>query len=406
MLRIKLAFRNTMRNHRRTILNVVMIGGAVAGIIMFRGFTKYLQNALREGMILSDIGHTQLANQKYWSNKFEKQKEVLIENYQDIEKEIRQNPDVVSVAGRSSFFGLVSTGDKSTAARGMGFNIVNEPKVIEQFRVISGEKLQDPSEFAILLGKGVASKLGVTPGSSITILGNTYDGVVNAFDVKITGLFETGLADIDNFSYVMPIGLLQKLLDTTAVEKIVINLKDTDLSESFYQNMKTKYHDKWEGLEFRHWESLAPFYNDVKEFWKVNNGIIEAIVLVVVAIGILNTIGMSVMERTGEIGILRSLGEEKTTLIYQFVLEGVILGVIGVIVGVFLAQVGAFCFHMLDIKVTIPTATIQFPIKIQAEGIDYFRGCFIGFTASVIAALIPSFKAANMNIVDAIRRNI
>ena len=84
MLRIKLAFRNTMRNHRRTILNVVMIGGAVAGIIMFRGFTKYLQIALREGMILSDIGHTQLANQKYWSNKFEKQKEVLIENYQHI----------------------------------------------------------------------------------------------------------------------------------------------------------------------------------------------------------------------------------------------------------------------------------------------------------------------------------
>lgn len=406
MLRLKLAFRNTVRNHRRTLLNVFMIAGAVAGIIMFRGFTKYLQISLREGMILSDLGHAQLANEKFWSNKFEKQKDVLIYNYQEIEKELKTNSDVISVAGRSTFFGLVSTGDKSTAARGMGFNIVNEPKVIDQFRVISGEKLSDPNGFEILIGKGVASKLAVKANESITILGHTYDGVVNAFDVKISGLFETGLADIDNFSFVLPIGLLQKLLDTSAVEKIVVNLKNTDLSESYFEDTKQKYADKWPGLEIKHWESLAPFYNDVKEFWKVNNGIIEAIVLLVVAIGILNTIGMSVMERTGEIGILRSLGEEKWTLIYQFILEGMILGIIGVIFGVILAQMGAGLFQSLNIMVTIPTATVKFAVKIQAEGIDYFRGCIIGFLASVIAALIPSFKAANLNIVDAIRRNI
>jgi putative ABC transport system permease protein len=388
------------------MLNVIMIAGAVSGIIVFRGFTKHIQLALREGLIQSDLGHAQLAKQSFWNNKFEKQKDILIENYQEIEKELKSNPQVLSVAGRSSFFGLVSTGDKSTSAKGIGFNLLNETIVIEQFHVISGEKLSDPNGFEILVGKGVANKIGIKANNSITILAHTYDGVVNALDVKVTGLFETGMAEVDNFVFILPIGLLLRLLDTNAVEKIVINLKKTDDAESYFNNIKEKYLDKWPGLEFKHWESLAPFYNDVKEFWKVNNGIIETIVLLVVAIGILNTIGMSVMERTGEIGILRSLGEEKWTLIYQFVLEGMILGVIGVIFGIVLAQIGIGIFEVIDYKITVPTATVKFAVKIEAETVDYFRGCFIGFTASVLAALIPSFKAANLNIVDAIRRNI
>jgi putative ABC transport system permease protein len=400
-----LAFRNIFRNRRRTALNLFMIASGVTSILLFEGFTRNLVTSLKELTIRTQTSHLQIANTKFWESEVKKPKEGLLENYPKIMEAVKAAPGVKYAAGRLSFYGLVSTKDQSVSARGISFDPALETDRVQGFRFTEGHALTADSPFQVMVGRGLAKRLGTKAGDSLTLIANTFDGVINALDVEVSGIFQTGIAEFDDLTFLVPLTSAQRLLDTQNVEQILVGLTDTDLTDSVAAGLASQLASQ-PTIRVKPWHEVAKLYNQIASFLRVQNLLIAFIIGVLTLCAISNTIGMSVFERTGEIGTIRALGETQGSVVNQFLREGFILGALGSFIGLVFGGAAAATLNALAIEIVMPGASSV--IKIHVE---LFAGAFLGATAlSVVsataAAFISAWRASRLGISDALRRNV
>ena len=405
-LRIKIAIRNAFRNRRRSFLNVFMIASAVASLILFEGFTHNMVEGLRETTIETQTGHLQIASNNFWQKKKLKPKENLITNFSKILKELKTDSRIKYAAGRIEFFGLLSHNDDSMSARVMTVDPEKEFSRNKYFHYRQGKELTSKMPFEVAVGSGLARKLNITPGSSVTVLTHTYEGIVNAMDFTVSGIFQTDIAEFDDNTLLMPLKTAQDLLDTKAVEQIIIGLHSSWDTKSVLDSLVPKLSSIASDTGVKTWFQLATLYKQVSMFNRVQNLIIQLILMTLVMLSIANTVGMSIMERTGEIGTLRALGEQRHSIVIQFLFEGFVLGAFGAIVGI-LCGIGMAClFNQMNIPVLFPGASSPIFIKITILIPAIIKSSLSGVLITVIAAIIPSYRSAKMNIVTALRHNI
>lgn len=404
-MRLKIAIRNTFRNFRRTSLNVFMIASGVASIVVFKGYSTHLLKDIKEGIIATETGHLQLATQAHWDNTMQSQREGFIADPSKVISELKKVPGVVSVSGRLGFYGLLAHGERTQSTRGISLDIAAESKRAEVLNVSAGDRLHEGNSDSIIVGVGLANSLGIKPGADVTILGFTNDNVINAIDAKVAGLMLSGMAEIDNTSYIIPLKAAQRLLDTDSVERVVVQLDSSDLVEPLKNRIEQVAKGVSPELRVRTWRQLAKLYYEVEGFFMVYNRMIQGIILTLVLVGILNTVGMSIFERTGEIGTLRALGDTEESLVRQFVLEGLVLGIVGGAVGLVLAVALAQLLNWLQIPVVLPGASKPLPIRIELLPLAMVEALVLTMATAILASFIPAVRATRIEIVEALRKN-
>jgi putative ABC transport system permease protein len=405
-MRLKIAFRNTFRNKRRTTLNVFMIASGMASLVLFQGFSTRMLRSIRDGMIRSDLGHIQIAQKTLWDKTNESARDNLIPDYAKLVDHIRSVPTVVSATGRIDFFGLVGSRDRTTAARMLSLDPVIEQSRLKEVNIIYGKPFAAGAGQQILLGSGLASTIRAKVGDNINLLGYTYDGVINAFDMEVVGIFRSGFTEIDNVTAITTLQTAQRLLDTDSVEKVIIYLNETEATDSTLKQISDSLSKSSPTLRARSWFDLSTLYRSVASFYRVYDRVIQLIILSLVLIGILNTVGMSIFERTGEIGTMRALGETEKKVVGQFILEGAVLGVLGGIAGVISSIVVAHIVNALQIPLVMPGASAPVTIEIAMPIRNFVEAGGLTMITAVLAAAIPAMRATKLNIVDALRRNI
>jgi putative ABC transport system permease protein len=402
-MRLKIAFRNVLRNRRRTLLNVCMIAGGVSALILFNSFVLSVVNGLRDITIKTQTGHLQVATPLYWSRAAKSPKDSLLEDAARIQKRITKHPQVKSASGRLTFFGLISKGDQSTSVQGMSFDPAAEGNVSRSFHFDKGRPFQSGKAYEVAVGSSLAKQVDVRVGDNVTILANTFDGVVNAIDLEVVGIFTTTVAAIDERTVLLPLKTAQKLLDTDKVEQIIVNLKDTAQTDSVFAFLQKELP---KSLEPRTWYTVSKMYQQVEDFNRVQNSVLEVIILSLILLGILNTIGMSVFERTGEIGTIAALGESASAIWGQFILEGAILGLLGSIAGVITGALLLQLVNYLRIALVIPGASQAITIELRFFWIPFINAGILSILAGTLAAIFPAYRASRMNIANALRHNI
>ncbi len=403
-LRLKLAFRNTFRNRRRTALNILMIAGGVCTMLLFEGFAHRMVFGLRETTIKTQTGHLQIAKKSFWNKSAKRPKDNLLPEYKAWIQSIRKTPHVAYAAGRIAFYCLVSHGEKSLSAQGVSFDPQAEKSRSRAFRFIKGVGLNPKNKFQVGVGVGLATKLKLHPGNRVTLLGQTYDGVVNALDMEVSGIFQTAITEFDDNSFIIPLDAAQSLLDTRGVEQIVVGLDSTSSTSYVRRDLEQRLNTAANGVEVKPWFWLATLYNQVANFFNVQNKAFKLIILTLVLLSILNTIGMSIAERTSEIGTVRAMGETSESLVLQFLLEGLILGVVGALVGALFGVIIAYIVNWMHIPIILPGANSFYWIKIDLLVEAIKQSTLLAVAASAIAALIPAIRASRLNIVDALKR--
>lgn len=406
-MRLKLAIRNTFRSRGRTALNVFMIASGVSALVLFKGYSYQMILTLREEMIRAQFGHLQIAQKTFWDQTAETPKDNLIPKHAEILDRIRKSPHVASVTGRMSFYGLAGARDRTVAAQVLSLDPQVEVERLREIKIIDGKPMSaTPGAAEVILGSGLAASLRTKVGENINLLGYTYDGVVNAVDLEVVGIFQTTYAEIDNVTAMVTLEMAQKLLDTDSVEKLIINLHDTDQTSLLGNAIATMLDYSSPSLRVRPWSDLATLYRETSAFFRVYDGVIEVIILCLVLIGILNTVGMSVYERTGEIGTIRALGETEPNVIRQFLLEGVVLGLLGGLTGVLSGTLLTWLINAMEIPVILPGASRPIPIVIALPLRNFIDAVLMTLVASIVAAAIPAIRATRIGIADALRRNI
>jgi len=404
MLKLKIAIRNVLRNGRRTFLSTAIIAGGIAAIALFQGLTHNLLAQMSDGVVNLQFGHLEFASEKIWTPKpGDHLRDRLIKLDSKLQDKISHNPSIAYASGRINFFGLVSFGEQSLSAHGTGYDPENETQLNHSLRFTSGRSLNKNGAREVVVGATVARYLGLKVGDTLTLMAHTYDGAMNAYDCEVVGLFENGLKEIDNGFYIS-LATAQSFLDTDGgIEEFVVHLNRTDDTEAVKTWLQAQMPGGW---EVKSWQELSDLYRQVVDFHKMENRIVMWLFMVLALMATLSTVSLTIFERTGEIGTQRAIGDSRTSILGQFVLEGIAAGTFGGALGITFGFIGSKILNWCQLQIVIPGMT--FPTAIQFDVLPWaFRDAVLVMCLVALAAtLIPAYRASHMEIVEALKRNV
>lgn len=399
----RLALRNVIRQRRRSAIAILAIGFGVIAMMLSGGFIEWIFEATREDSIKNQYGHLQVAKPGYHEEGQADPFAYLLPNTAPALAALEKGEDVRAVVPRLVFNGLLSHGESTLTFIGEGVDAARDP-ALGNLRVMEGEPLSAEDPKGVLLGVGLAANLGVKVGDAVVLLTNTASGGINAVEARVRGLSFTSMKGIDDVMLRVPIGMARELLRTQGSHLWVVFLKHTDQTEDALEQLagETTLKD----FQVMPWTRLADFYNKTVELFSRQMGVVKLIIAVIIVLSISNTMTMSVMERTVEIGTAMALGVRQQRILRLFVMEGVLLGAIGGVGGVTLGWLLATVASTVGIPMPpAPGMTEGFDAAIIITPRIVWEALIISVFTTLLASLYPAWRASRLVIVDALRHN-
>ena len=399
-----LALRNLLRHRRRSALAMGAIGFGVIALVLAGGFAEWMVWKERESTIHSRLGHIQLVRKGFFEKGVADPHAYLIGDNMVDTKRLAQLPHIKIVTPRLNFSGLISKGDTTISFLGEGVAPATEKEVSEEMIVHAGKALDDAAPTAIILGKGLAASLGAAPGDGVVLLTNDKEGKVSALDAKVGGIFHTAVKAYDDVSLRAPIRLARKLMRAEGSHQLLVLLDQTENTDAVTATLRSMIPAQT-GLQLVPWLDLADFYKSVVELFSAQTAFVRSIIAIIIIMSISNTLVMSVMERTSEIGTMMAMGFRGRRIMQLFVSEGFIIGLCGGILGTLLGYGLAILISHVGIPMPpAPGMDEGFVASIRVTWQIALSGFFVAIVSAVLASLYPAWKASRLNIVDALRR--
>jgi len=225
---------------------------------------------------------------------------------------------------------------------------------------------------------------------------------MNALDAELVQLQDAPLELLDELLLTVPFGFAQELFQTEGADRVLVLLKDGSRLAAAAERLAADLEAQGLDIEIRDWMELRPSYHRIRGMFGVLFNFVFLVVAVIVALAVVNTIGISVMERTREIGTLRAMGLRRRGVVALFAVESGLLGLGGILLG--------FALHLAVRGAIAAAEPLWTPPNIPKEvpwEIAWSPG-FLVVTAlamlllSLLAGALPARKAARMPVIDAL----
>lgn len=423
-----IAFRNLGTHRRRTLL----LGGAIAGVTALLVILMGLSTGMKDTMLRSA---TTLATGHVTVGGFYKvssgQAAPVVTGYPKIIEQIRKDvPELDYVVHRGRGWAKVVSETGSSMQLGVGgIDVQSEPgfRQVIQVREGSMDGLAEPN--TVLLFEKQAKRLEVKVGDTLTIAAPTMRGTSNTVDVRVVAI-ATDVGLMSDFNVYVPSSTLRLLYqlreDTTGA--IFVYLKDVakvpevqarlrktladaghqlmdNDPRAFFFKFEVVNREPWTGqkLDITNWEDEISFINWTLTALNGLTGVLIFVLLVIICVGIMNTLWIAIRERTREIGTLRAIGMQRTRVLAMFVIEAMTLGALGTLAGAVLGL--GVCLAINAAGVSMPEVVALF-IMSEKLNLAVNPGSVVGAMVFITActtliSLIPSFLAARMKPVTA-----
>ncbi|MDW8110415.1 MAG: FtsX-like permease family protein [Candidatus Bipolaricaulota bacterium] len=402
---LKLAARNLLRNKRRSAITFVAIGLGLALVLIFYGFIQGVDKQFTDDFIKAQTGHIQIHAQGYREKARLMPLDIAIQDFETVTRRLKELPGVRSVAPRIRFPVVVSTGSESIGVLGLGIDPQAERDGIVATKITQGKYLSGERGYA-LIGTKLADDLGLKLGDLLTLMATTARGALNAIDVEIGGIFTTGYSQYDDSILILSLADAQRLLRMSGqVTEIILMLDSTDQTERVARQIQQGFSE--DGLEVQTWQELGAAIFSLLEARRQLMAILSMVVILIAALGIVNTMLMSVFERIREIGTLMALGMTPGEIRGLFLLESAILGAAGGLMGVGIGGALLKYFSVVGLTITQASQFVNLPIgtTFYAEFSWGMLAMFFVFAegVAVLAALYPAYIASKQEPVQALR---
>ncbi len=418
MTTAQIALRNCFRYRARSLITISAIAFGATALIFVGGFFEDMFYKMRESYIKGHTGHLQVYKRGFFEHGSGKPFNYLIEHPQELVPLIRGLDGVKSVMSRVEFSGLISTGESTVACLAQGIEPQQEPTIraadttgprkdlpsLGGSVIAAGEPLRADDAYGVLLGKGLAGGLGVTPGDGLILVGNTVGGSINAYDVTVRGIFFTSSKVFDDHAMRLPLATAQRLLHTEAVQSLVIMLHRTPDTARVRQALERLFAERHLDLEVKDWSDLTDFYAKTRLLFGRMFFILKLVIAIIVILSIYNTMNMAVLERTTEIGTLMALGTKRSGIWRLFLYEGAALGLVGGLVGLVTGTLLTLVVRHVGIPMPPPPGAtmtwISEPMIVPSV---------LGFTlvlavlTALLSSVCPAYKASKLEIAQALR---
>jgi putative ABC transport system permease protein len=376
----------------------------VVALLLAGGFIQWIFADMRESTIRSRIGHVQLLHRGAVEGGPSDPFRHLLPVQAGRLQALAADPQVDLIGQRLAFSGLVSHGDTSLGFIGEGVEPDKELALSRALQIVRGENLAADDPRGLVIGQGLAANLGVKVGDTVVLLANSASGGINAVECRIRGIFTTISKLFDDSALRLPIESARALLKVDGSHSWVVLLKDTAATGEVVDRMRAAYPTG--EVRIVAWTELADFYNKTVTLFSRQIGILQVIVAMIIVLSITNTMLMSVVERTGEVGTALALGVPRWRVVSQFVLEGFLLGLFGAAAGLLLGLAAAWGISAIGIPMPPPPGMARgYLAQILVTPSLAVNAVLIAVVASVLASLYPAWKVSRLPIVDALRHN-
>jgi putative ABC transport system permease protein len=458
----KIAVRNIFRNRRRSAVTGSAVAVGAAALLVFGAFESYVFAGLQTG-IVQQQGHLTVFRDGYFLFGAGNPAAYGIDDYTGTMALIAGDPELKPLINvmtpTLSLFGIAGNFEGGNDAAKTFFGLGVVPSNRERMRqwnefgagrpYVPDPNLTDGEPTRGFVGVGLARILGLcgrlaiancpappvakadtasgAPGEDFSdltkgdlptaaasalprldLLGATAGGAPNVLSLYVAGAEAQPVRDLDDSFVGMHLELAQQLLYGRGEHKVtglVLQLHHSaDLTHARARlTALFKAHDL--PLEVRDFTELAPLYNQVVGFFGAIFLFIAVIMGVIVLFTVVNTMTMTVMERTNEIGTTRAMGVRRAGIRRQFLLEGWLLGALGATIGVGIAFVVALAVNSAGLSWTPPSNVTPVPLRLDLTGRGILIvGTWLGLVViATLAALFPANRAARLPVVDALR---
>ena len=268
--------------------------------------------------------------------------------------------DAVEIKGvdaatpRASSFAIMAKDETSFGAAVLGVDPAREPLVSNlSTTIIEGRYLAPEDDATIVMGEGLARNLGLVLGDTVIMLGTGNDGAVAADVLELVGIFSTGISAIDRQITQMPLTRFQETYNLgNAVNVVAIrgaDFKGVERAATDLRAHATEY-----GVVYLDWKELQPELEQMIILDISSNMMFYIIMVVVVVFILLNTLYMSVLERTREFGGLMAIGMRPRQIGAMVWLELIFLSLLGTAIGIALGA--ALVIWLEGVGIEIPGA--------------------------------------------------
>ena len=399
--------RNSGRNHFISFISLVsMLGIAlgVAALIVVLSVMNGFQKEVR-ARILGVASHVQLTGA-----------DNRLADWQAVAKEAAVHPQVVAAAPFVNAQGMLLFGAAVRGAVVRGIVPQLEEKVADIGRNMVAGKLEAlaPGEFGIVLGAELARALGAVPGDKVTLI--APQGLVTPAGIlprlkqfTVAGLFEVGMFEYDSGLALIHIADAQKLYSMADnVSGVRLKLQDLFQSREVTRDLMARLRGD---IYISDWtRSHANFFRAV-QIEKTMMFIILLLIVAVAAFNIVSTLVMAVTDKQPDIAILRTLGASPGAIMQIFIVQGALIGVIGMLLGV----AGGIALAV-NIDVVVPFLERLLSIRFLSREVYYItelpsdlqRGdvtviALVSLALSLLATIYPSWRASRVNPAEALR---
>jgi len=397
-----MAYRDLVRNKRRTIITFVAIALGLTLVIFMNGLITGMMNNMLKDTIRLESGHLQLRADSYEVVKTSLLWQDLLNNSDEIAAKAEAMPEVQAVSPILWAGGLLGTASESTNVRVSGIDTTSAlfDPIREGLR--EGEFLSENGRGEILIGQKLADELNVGVGDRINLAVGNPDGLPEEGQFTIVGLINTGFPGIDNANVFLSLAQAQAITGSgNRASTVRILLNDAEDTEAVVAAMQSP------GTTVLNWEELNEFIMTTMEAGGAVYGILYAIIFLVVAVIIANTLLMSVFERTREMGILAALGMKGRQIMTMFLFEATILGLVGCLIGIVLGAGLVYYFsingiYFGDLGDAAGDMAFGDSLYTALVPLNLLSMAFWMMVVIIIVSLYPAWYAARLEPVEAL----
>jgi lipoprotein-releasing system permease protein len=378
-----------------TIISVIGVAAGVAALIIAlaieTGFREDLQRKL-----LGAQAHISLLPRVPGG----------ISDYTQLTKDIEKIPGVVAAAPAVYETVLISSTKQSQGVELKGIIPELESRVSTFSQTIVQGSLKEFNDDAIVVGRDLANQLGITVGDDVQVLSpqttvSPFGAMPTGLAFRVIAIFSSGLYDLDSKWAYVPLERAQRLARSGdvagTIEVKVANIYDaTAIGQRIVNELG-------HGLDFQDWISLNKSIFQALRLEKVVMFITIGLIVIVAALNIVAMLIMMVLEKTRDIAILLSMGATQDQIRRIFILQGVMIGVVGTGIGVFLGHFLSFIADKYKLIRLAPEVYTIAYVPFRAELLDTITVAAVAVFISFLATLYPSAAASRLHPVEALR---
>lgn len=406
-LTLRLAWRNVWRHRRRTWITASAMAVGIALCLGTLALQDGMFAQMFDALVRRQLGHAQIH-----APAFPKQRalEETLPEGSELLDEVARVPTVAAAAGRVYGFALLGVGEESAGAQIIGIDPARERRLTEIDRyVVKGRYLEEGDRGSILLGEGLRERLGAGVGDEVVAVTQAADGSLGNELYRVVGVFRSGASQVDRSGAYLTLEDAQALFAIEdQLHEIALLARDADAIDAMVADVRRALAD--EDVLVRAWDEVSPTFAQVLGIRDIAAWIVAAIVLGVAALGVLNTMLMSVFERTRELGVLIALGLKPGRVLSLILTETLLLALLGV-------ALGALLGGLLDLYLVVFGVDLGRGADLQYLGVAFDPVIYGVVTPSsviiptvmvllvaLLAALWPAARAARLEPVVAMRQ--